>query len=257
VQASLYHQDTRRNFGPDGTCEPFFADGHAVATSLFVTGALGLVRGLDAWVQASGHRLRYDDAAGRRLRTGPGDLRTYLRAGLPLVGGPDVPVAVRAGVKWPLGAFPVDAETIPLGTGQRDVEVMLEAGHAVAAPPLGLATLYLQGWVGYRWRAPNMEAAYTPGDEAFAFAAAGGRIPTGGPALTWKVAIEGWRGTAPVVQGVVLPRSREAMLQFLPDLGVRVGPGTLTVGARLPFAGQNLPAGPALTLGYFVQWDRP
>ncbi len=249
VQADLYHHDTRRTFGTDGDPERIFADGHAVTTSLYLSAAVGVVRGVDVWAQLPLHRLVFDNAAGRRLRAGVGDPRLYLRAGPSLLGWRSpVPVALRAGVKLPGGDFPVDAEVIPLGEGQRDWELLLEVGHA-----FGKRSLYAMGWLGYRWREANRAAARAPGDERFAFAAAGGRLADG---FTWKLAVEGWSSRTPRLQGVAVPSARRAMLHAAPRLGWRLGPGVLEAGVRLPLAGRNLPAGPAFSLGYFFDWSR-
>lgn len=248
VQADLYHQDTRRLFGSEGDTQPIFADGHAVTTSLYVTAAAGLVVGLDAWAQLPFHRLVFEDAAARRERAGIGDPRFFLRAGPSLVGVQSpVPVALRVGVKLPGGDFPVDAEVIPLGEGQRDWELLLEIGHAFGRRPL-----YAGGWVGYRWRETNEETARDPGDERFAYAAIGGRLVRD---FTWKLAVEGWASQTPEIQGIPVSSARREMLQVLPRLGWTVGPGVLEVGGRLPLLGRNLPAGPSFSAGYFFSFD--
>lgn len=249
AQLSVYHHRTDREFGPDGTVRRFFADGRAVTTSVFLTAAVGLVEGADAWVQAPVHRLRFDDAGGERVETGLGDIRLFLRAGPALLGARlPVALAVRAGVKLPGSEFPVDAEVIPLTEGQRDWELMLEIGHSFHPLPL-----YAMGWVGNRWRERNEEIARDPGDERFAFAAVGGDLPA---AFTWKLAGEGLWGTAPRIEGLPVPSASRRLLQLFPTLGRKAGPGILEVGGRLPLSGRNLPAGPALVLGYFVAWGR-
>ena len=245
VHVSVSHHDTRRLFGPDGRPERIFADGHAVTTSLHATAALGLVRGADAWLQLPAHRLVFTNAGGRRERLGLGDPRLYLRFGPSLFGLRAVPVALRLGVKLPAGDFPVDAEVIPLGEGQRDWELLLELGHAFHQRPF-----YVMGWAGYRWREANTELAWHPGDERFAFVAVGGRYRR----FVWKLAAEGWLGRPSIIQGVRVTSARRAFLQLLPSLGWQTALGLVELSGRLPLAGRNLPAGPALGLGYFVRW---
>ena len=140
----------------------------------------------------------------------------------------------------------MDAEIIPLGEGQRDWEAMLELGASFHPLPL-----YVMGWIGYRWREANEEIDWKPGDERFAFAAAGGQVRF----LSWKLAVEGWSGRAPRIQGITVVSARREVLQFLPSIGTQVGPGTLELGARVPAAGRNLPAGPAFFVGYFTRWS--
>ena len=245
VHFSVSHHDTHRLFGPDGQLQRIFADGHAVTTSLHATAALGLVRGADAWLQLPAHRLVFTDAGGRRERLGLGDPRLYLRFGPSLFGVRPVPVALRFGVKLPVGDFPVDAEVIPLGEGQRDWEWLIELGHAFREKPL-----YVMGWAGYRWREANTQLAWHPGDERIAFIAAGGRYRR----LVWKLAAEGWLGRPPRIQGVRVASARREIVQALPSLGWQAGRGVIELSGRLPLAGRNLPAGPALGLGYFVRW---
>lgn len=244
MQVSLYHHDTATVFSSEGKTESIFADGHAITTSLFVTATAGLFRGVDAWLQLPVHRLSFNNAAGNRERLGIGDVRVYVRAGPELVGLPPLPVALRAGVKLPGGDFPVDAEIIPLGEGQRDWEVLLEAGHSFYP-----RSVYLMGWIGYRWRERNDGVDWKPGDERFAFAAAGGRAGF----LSWKLAAEGWTSQSPRIQGIRVVSARRAILQIMPSLGVGLGSGTFEVGARVPVAGRNLPAGPSFFAGYFMR----
>ena len=160
IALAVYHQDTRERFGIEGDARALFAEGHAVTISSFLTLAVGLVPGIDLWSQLSFHRLRYDDVAGKRSSTGMGDTRFWLRAAPLEWLGSGLPFAVRAGFKLPVGDFDVDAEVIPLGDGQRDWEVMAEMGHSFWP-----RSLYLSGWVGYRWREENTEAKKDFGDE--------------------------------------------------------------------------------------------
>lgn len=241
VQVSVYHQDTKRRFDAGGDVEPIFDEGHAVNTSLYVTGAVGLVRGLDAWIQVPFHRLRFDDVAADRVRTGLGEPRLFLRVDPTLFGGPDWPIAVRGGVKLPR-ELTVNAEIIPLGEGQRDWEMMLELGRSFYPAPV-----YAQAWFGYRWREEHEGANRKPGNETFAFAAIGGQWRN----FTWKFAAEAMNGKPPRSLGLRLSNDQREFVQLLPKVGYRLGPGAVEVGGRIPLWGRNLLSGPALTLGYF------
>lgn len=245
IHTAIYRHETSTIFDETGSREKIFNNGHAETTSLFVTAAGGLFRGVDAWVQLPLHHLIFDDNLDRRRRTGVGDPRIFLRVGPELFGFRPVPVAVRAGVKLVGGDFPVDAEIIPLGEGQRDWEVMLEAGASLDPTPA-----YVMGWIGYRWRETNDGAAWKPGDEAFAYLAAGGTMLR----IQWKVALEGWRGESPRIQGILIPSARREMLHVFPTVGWPIGPGAVELGLRVPLAGRNLPTGPAFVIGYFTRW---
>jgi len=251
VEVAVYHHDTRERFDPTRSLEPLFnADARAITTSLYLTAVAGVVQGADVWVQAPYNRLEFNDVAADRKSTGIGDPRIHLRLGPELFGvRAPVPVAVRGGVKLPLGEFTRDAEIIPLSEGQTDWEVMLEAGHSFYPAPF-----YVMGWAGYRWRTFNDEINRKPGDERFAYAAVGGSLRS----FEWKLAAEGLWGLAPRRReaGVefVLEQDKRELFQILPSIGYRLGPGVLSLGGRFPLAGRNLPAGAAVFVGYFMRF---
>ena len=253
TKLQVSHQDTRQRFDKNGTVEPFFnEDARAITTTVRVTGAVGLWRGLDAWADVPVHRLAFNDATRDRRSAGLGDPRLFLRAGPALVGLDALPVAValRGGVKVPVGDVEVDAEVIPLTEGQRDWELLLEVGASLHPWPA-----YVMAWAGYRWREANPELRRKPGDERLFYAAAGGSVDR----LRWKLAVDGRVGRPPLRTDfdLRLEGDRRALVQLIPTLGWAVGPGAIEAGARLPVHGRNLPAGPVFTLGYFLTWDEP
>jgi len=211
-----------------------------------VTAATGLWRGVDAWVQIPVHHLTFNDAASQRDETGFGDLRLFLRADPSLMGVSTVPVAVRGGIKIPAAEFPVDAEVIPLTEGQVDLELFLETGYSFFPTPI-----YAMGWVGYRWRLAKGDVR-NPGEEWLAYVAVGGDI---GTRFLWKLAGEGLWGGTPLIDRVPVENARRRMIQVFPTLGFVLGPGAIDIGARIPLSGRNLPAGPALIMGYFFRWS--
>ena len=261
AQVSAYHHSTMEQFDPDGMLAAFGdGEGESVATSVFVTGTVGLVRGVDAWLQVPYHRLQYRDANGTRTASGISDVRLYLRAGAPLF-GLDVPVAVRAGVKLPGEAMNdrLDdaAAALAIGDGQLDVEVIGEVGWAAARVPV-----YAIGWLGYRWRTEHETLGWTPGNEWFALVGVG---ETGGR-FGWKLTAEflagrdprldplGAEGAEPAAEVDAAMLGRRELVQLAPSGIWNVGPGSLEAGLRLPVAGRNQAAGPAVFAGYFWRW---
>lgn len=249
LQASIYHHDTRDRFDPTGNVEPLFNEGgRSITSSLFLTGVYGVFRGVDVWAQLPIHRLAFNDVAATRESFGFGDPLLHVRIGPELLGiDTPVPVAIRAGVKLPIGEFPIDSEIVPLTEGQRDWEIMLELGHSFYPSPF-----YAMAWVGYRWRESNTEIDRKPGDEQFFFAAVGGAQNR----FSWKLSLEGIFGEKWIsFTGLRIPlaMSERELVQLSPTVGWKLGPGSAELGARLPLAGQNLPAGPALFLGYFIR----
>ena len=253
IKLQVSHQDTRERFDENGTVESFFNEGaRAITTTVRMTGAVGLWRGIDVWADVPAHRLVFNDVTRERRSAGLGDPRMFLRMGPALFGVDDLPVAValRGGVKFPVGDFPVSAEVIPLTEGQRDWELLLEVGRSLYPWPA-----YVMAWVGYRWRETNTEIQRKPGDERVFYAAAGGSVDP----FRWKLAVDGQFGRPPVRTdfGLRLGGDRRELVQLIPTVGWTIGPGVLEVGGRVPLHGRNLPAGAVFTLGYFLTWDEP
>ncbi len=245
ISGSVHHHDTRTAFDMHGARYDFVLDGRAVSTSGYLTAAAGLVTGIDAWAQLSFHRFRFDDSAARRVSTGPGDARLYLRANpLHWIGEP-LPFALRAGVKLPVGDLDVGSSLLPLGDGQTDYELLVEAGRSFHPKPL-----YLMGWVGHRWRAANRETGRSFGDEWFYFVQVGGTLGV----MEYKLILEGLRGDGAGTSGGPAYGPRRELAVVNPSLGVSLGPGAVELGLRVPVAGKNLPAGHAWTAGYFMRW---
>lgn len=245
---AVFHQDTRSVYDLGGDSRDFFAEGHARTTSSFLTVASGLMPGIDAWAQFSFHRLDFDDLGGERSSTGLGDTRLWVR-GAPLrLLGSAFPLTIRGGVKLPIGDFDVDAEVIPLGDGQRDWELMAEVGHSFYP-----RSVYIMGWIGYRWRELNTESRKDFGDEVFFFAQLGGAA---GP-IGYKVALDGWDGGPGVIEGLPVASAQRDLIQIQPSVLIPFGPGSLEAGARFTLRGRNLPAGTAFMFGYFADWSLP
>lgn len=244
VQLSLYGQNATEAFNPQGGRQAFLGDSRFDTRSVYITAAVGLLDGLEVWGQLPIHDLSVEGAGGSSASRGVGDIRTAVRVS-PEVLGLEWPVALRAGLKVPGSDFPVDATELPLSEGQRDVEVSLESGWTSV-----WSSLYVVGWMGYRWRSPDLDGAYEPGDEGFAHLALGGTTGL----LHWQVGLDGMWGGAPVDQRVVVEASARRLLQAVPTLGVDAGPGRLEITLPFPLAGRNLPSDPSLSVGYRTGW---
>jgi len=256
VNLQVAHQTTDTGFNKDGNVVPLDEldpEAQSVITTARLTGALGLVRGLDAWLDLPVHRQEFTGSGSDLLTTGLGDPRVFLRVGPSLVGVESLPVAVavRGGAKFTTGTFENDAETIALSQGQRDWEALLEVGKSLHPWPV-----YLAGWTGYRWREVNEEIGRDPGNEWVFYAAAGGHVQR----LQWKVAVDGLFGEPSIDTRTGFEFASRELVQLIPSVGWPVGPGTIEAGARLPLHGRStrsdrLPASPTFTLGYVLTWD--
>jgi hypothetical protein len=247
LQASLFGQRATQIFSPDGNRHDFLADSRFDTRSLYLTGAYGLVKGLEIWAQVPFHRLRVESDGGDSESDGVGDVRVAGRIGSELV-GLDLPLTIRLAAKFPGSEFPVDATILPLTEGQRDFEVALESGLSLQP-----RTLYVRGFAGYRWREENTDAHRDPGDEAFASLAVGGASGS----FHWELAADGLWGRPPVAQGLTLEGEGRRLLQLLPIAGFQAGPGQVEATAQIPLWGKNLPVGIGFSLGYRLASLRP
>lgn len=245
IQATFFHHGADSYYDGTGDQRAFGSGGSVQTRSVFLTGSVGIVPGMDVMAQIPVHSLEFSDATGTRSRTGIGDPRLYLRISPELVGFGGVPLAVRGGVKLTGSKFPVDSRIIPITEGQRDWEVMVESGHALAALPL-----YVRGWVGYRWREANLRTDQEPGNERFGYFALGGPIGR----LGWEIAIEGLSGETPQQIGFDIPSARRSLIQLYPGLSTTLGPGQVELGARVPLTGRNFPTGAGASVGYSWRW---
>jgi hypothetical protein len=200
--------------------------------------------GLELWAQVPVHNLDVESPGGDSRSSGLGDIRVAARLGSELF-GLDFPLSVRLGAKFPGSDFPVDATVLPLTEGQRDWEVSLESGFQLPG-----RSEYLMGWMGYRWREENRDAAREPGDELFASATVGGAVGT----ISWALTADALWGGTPLAQGFELPGDKRRLLQLLPTIGSQVGPGRLEATAQVPVSGQNLPVGVGISIGYRLAW---
>lgn len=260
AQLQIAHQRTQTGFGRMGTVVPLDEldpDAQSVITTARFTGALGLFRGVDAWVDVPLHRQSFEGSGSDLRTTGLGDPRLFLRAGPSAFGlGADalpLAVAVRGGVKLPTGTFENDAETIALSQGQRDWSLLLEVGKSLYPVPM-----YVSGWVGHRWRTENEEIARDPGNEWVFNTALGGSWGR----FRWKLAVDGVFGRPSVDTRTGFEFAARELVQVIPTVGWSVGPGALQASTRIPVHGQStrsdrLPASPTVTLGYFLSWTEP
>ena len=244
LQVSVYRQRSDESFNHLGDRQPFLANGAFDTRSAFVTGAVGLFRGVEFWAQVPVHNLAADAAGQSSTTTGVGDIRLAGRFGSELL-GLSIPLALRAGVKVPGSEFPVDATALPLTEGQLDFETSLESGSTI-----GMLPLYIMGWVGYRLRTENVEAARKPGDEAYAHLALGAFTND----LIFELAADGLWGRAPEAQGVPLNGERRRLLQLIPTVGYELGVGRLEFTSQVPVYGRSLPSGVGISIGYRFAW---
>jgi hypothetical protein len=190
------------------------------------------------------YRLAFDDLADRRRSTGLGDLRVGARYG---VLRRATVATVGLALKFPTGEFVNDAEVVPVGEGQHDLDVTAEVGHSFWPRPA-----YFSGLVGYRFRARNRENGIDPGGELIWSAEAGHRLVS---RLSLKAMLRGLHGRRSTSFGLDIPTLKREAVYVQPgllwDLGADRG-----LELSLPFTvrGRNWPAGLAVGLGFHTRF---
>jgi hypothetical protein len=153
VKSVLFVQETDERYDVIGVRRPFLnANGVSDAKALFTEVIVGLHPNLDLWVQVPYFDLTFRDDVQTLTKTGFGDIRAWLRWNITRLFGGRTPISIRAGAKAPIGESPIDAQLIPLGEGQWDIEAYGEVGHFFG--PL-LHTPF-SGWViAFGWKIPS------------------------------------------------------------------------------------------------------
>lgn len=239
VKSAVFLQKTGTRFGTLGNKEPWLGNGESDARALFTDIIVGLRSDLDLWLQIPFFDLRFEDTAQDLQSVGFGDIRGWLRWQFASIGG-TTPLALRVGAKAPIGDSPLDAQIIPVGEGQWDLEAFAEIGHSFWPVPA-----YAELWLGYRARFENKKEVRDPGGE-YVFLAEAGVNPT--PNILLKTTIDGFRGRRWRVDRVLTgTRRRITTLQFAGAF--RAGPLWPEFGVRLPLAGREFPAGTQFVFG--------
>jgi hypothetical protein len=244
VKSALFIQNTDERYTAIGEREPYFAEGVAESKALYTDFILGLHPKLDFWLQVPYFDLTFTDLVQTLSETGIGDVRAWLRWNPIQLFGGRTPISIRAGAKAPVGESPIDAQIIPLGEGQWDLEGFGEIGHSFWPVPA-----YAILWLGYRVRFENTEQFNDPGNE-FVFLVEAGGNPI--PGTFVKTTLDGFRGE-PIERDGILTRSQRHITTLQFTGAVRTGPLWPEFSVRLPLAGQEFPAGVQFVIGASAQ----
>jgi hypothetical protein len=238
VQVAFLHQDTTGRYFLDGDRIPYFFDGRSRTSALYVDARYGLTDRIEAMLQVPFFRVRFDDLSDDRQSSGLGDVRLGLRYNL-LKDSPVATVDVR--VKFPTGTFINDAEVVPVGEGQWDLDLAGEVAHSFWPRPF-----YVNGRAGYRFRGPNEESGIDFGDEVFWLAEVGYAVSA---RIGLKLVARGLHGQEGTSFGLSIPTLKREAVYVEPGLVIRASPSWI-VEFAVPFtvAGQNWPAGPVFSL---------
>lgn len=241
VKSAFYLQQTDREFDLTGTrrTEPTgkAADSKAIFTDVIV----GILPTVDLWVQIPFLDLELTSPAETLTSSGFGDFRFWVRWEPVRLNGGSTPIALRVGAKAPLGFAPLDAQIVPIGEGQWDLEFFGEIGHSFWPTPV-----YAELWLGYRARFANDVTLKNPGGE-FVFLWEAGVNPT--PWSLLKATVDGFVGRNWAVEGRPTASSRRIVTLQLAGGANVAGPVWMEAGARVPVDGKNIAAGPQFVVG--------
>lgn len=247
AKVSTYYHQTTESFRSNGDKRTLInTDAENTSKAVFVDVLIGVTDRLDFWVQVPYFDLSSDDISDNRNEKNLGDIRLSARYNLLQLRDGALPISVRFTTKIPVSDFPIDAEIIPVGEGQWDYEVWLEAGLSLWPLPA-----YSVVWLGYRFRAENDKTEVDPGDEVTFLAEFGGTSVVG--RLGGKLAVDGTFSRRFTSQGVEAgDASKREILFFGPALNYSLTESTiLEAGVKIPLMGQNFPAGNQFSVSLF------
>ena len=238
IQVALLHQDTTERYFLDGERIPYFFDGHNRTSALYVDGRHGITDRLEGVLQVPFFLLRFDDLSDDRRSSGLGDVRAGLRYNF-VKNSPVATLDVR--IKFPTGTFINDAEVVPVGEGQWDLDLAAEVGQSFWPRPF-----YVNGRVGYRFRGPNDESGIDFGDEVFWLVEGGYTI---NDRIGLKMVARGLHGKEGTSFGISIQTLKREAVYLEPGLMIQASPSWF-VELAVPFtvSGLNWPAGPVFTL---------
>ena len=210
--------------------------------ALFFEYERGITHRWDVKAQLPFFNIAFDDIADERTSNGPGDLRIESRYNLvrdPLV------LTVGGAIKFPTGEFVNDAEIVPVGEGQYDVDVFVEVGRSLW-PVRG----YVTGKIGYRFRTKNQEIDIDFGDELIWRVEGGYQF---GKRIYSKIALRGLQGFESTSFDFPIDSLRRQAVYLEPGASFTLAASrAIEVTVPISIAGRNWPAGPVLNI-HFTQ----
>lgn len=239
-QVSFFHQATEERYFLDGERVPYFFEGRNRTSGLFLDLRYGLHDRLEVIVQAPVYRLAFDDLADSRRSTGIADARAGARYAV--LSGRTV-VTAGVAVKFPTGGFVNDAEVVPVGEGQYDLDLTVEAGRSFWPRPAYVSVL-----AGYRLRGPNDKSGIHPGDELVWLVEGGHNIVS---RLSLKAVARGLHGSEATSFGLAIPTLKREVVYLQPGLVWDLGSDrSLELSVPFTVKGRNWPAGLAVGVGF-------
>ena len=245
AQLSLLHQETTERYFLDRERIPYFFEGRNRTSGLFLDLRYGVSDRVEVVLQLPAYRIRFDDLANQRTSTGVADLR--LGARFNLLKTSSTLATVGAALKFPTGEFVNDAEVVPVGEGQYDVDLTAEAGHSFWPRPA-----YVNVLGGYRLRGANSKNGIHPGDELF-WSVEGGHRLVG--RLNLKAVARGLHGKESTSFGLGIPTLKREAVYLQPGVWWELAPER-GIELAFPFTikGRNWPAGLSVGVAFYSRF---
>jgi hypothetical protein len=235
-RATLYRAGDRARYRFDGEYD---------SRAAFLDIMYGLTDRADIGLQVPFFRQRFQDSAiltgfgEPRTATGFSDLRALLKLGV--IQSPVV-VSLKSALKAPTGDFRNEDGLIPVGEGQWDIDLILQAGRSFWP-----VRAYANIDVGYRIRLKNNKIDRDPGDEWFLLAEAGWQPLRD---ILISIKYETIRGRPATNFGIRTVQDVKRITYISPTLSIsRLGNLSLESALRISVNGRSFPAGPMLVLG--------
>ncbi len=224
---------------------PFAFDGESRFTGLFADVNYGLTDEIEFDLQIPFFDIAFtDDVNPLRPKTADiGDIRFGLR--YRYLSSPVVSTLAIA-AKAPTGFFNKDAEVVPIGDGQWDLEFMGEFGKSLWPAPA-----YLNLDLGYRIRfAPDIATSNRdPGNEFF-FRGEGGYHLFN--SLLFKIAVNGLYGAKFIQSNLAIQDSQRQVLYFESGVFWTIKkPLAFDASIQYTLSGKNFPAGAVYNVGLY------
>ena len=218
-------------------------NGESKIKAVFLDLSYGLLDQLQLNVQVPYYDIEFTDFAdpNRPSTTDIGDIR--FGAQYRLIANPLVS-SVKIEAKAPTGFFNRDAEIVPIGDGQWDLDLVARFGKSLWPIPA-----YVNLDVGYRFRFKPAEKTSTrdPGNEFIFRAEAGYNILK---TLQVKAGLSGLYGNKFKQENLVVDESQREILFFEPGIHWNVqGPLAIDTGIQISLSGKNYTAGQVFNFG--------
>lgn len=226
---------------PAGTRRPYRFGGQYRSMAVFAEGFYGVTDWLNLGVQVPYFDQVYQDSTRTEAPSDAGfsDLRIYTK--LRVRQSPAV-LTLKLGAKVPTGDFRNEDGLIPVGEGQWDFDLLVQAGRSLWPLPA-----YANVEAGYRLRMENADVQRDPGDEWLVNAEAGWSPR---PRLLLALKLELLHGKAGTSFGFENPSLKKRILYLAPTVGWTLfGETAAELALRRTLAGRNFPAGNQLTVG--------